>query len=89
MSSSSPTYVVVCLHEHCCQEAAQYIADRLSARPEEGGAGLVVHQAPMRPDGLVVHVSASEERILRLAEDVGVKKEDADGVVREFKVGKK
>ena len=42
--SSHPTYAVVCLHEACCQEAAQYIADRLSAGRKEGGAELVVHQ---------------------------------------------
>ncbi len=86
--SGLPTYAVVCLHEACCQEAAQYIADRLSAPRGRGGDGaeLVVHQEPMRPNGLIIHVSAAEGRLLQLAEEVGVKKVDRDGVVRAFRV---
>ncbi len=84
MADNLPTYAVVCLHEKCCQEAAQYITDRLSAPPSEGGAGLSVRQEPMRPNGLIVHVSASQERILKLAQEIGVKKADSDGVIRQF-----
>ena len=85
-SSAHPTYAVVCLHEACCQEAAQFIADRLRAPRHEGGAQLVVHQERMRPNGLIVHVSAEEERLLQLAEEVGVKKRDRDGVIRAFRL---
>ncbi len=80
-----PTYAVVCFHEGCYQEAAQYITDRLSAPKASGGGGLVVHQEPMRPNGLIVHVSATTERLLELAEDVGIKKTDRDGVIRNFR----
>ena len=34
--------------------------------------------------GLILHVSATEGRVLRLAEAIGVKKRDSEGVVREF-----
>ena len=45
---------------------------------------LLVRQEPLRPDGLVLHVSASPQRIFQLAEDVGLKKKDEEDVVREF-----
>ena len=37
--------------------------------------------------GLILHVSATEGRVLRLAEAIGVKKRDSEGVVREFEAG--
>ena len=80
-SKMPPTYFVVCLHEKCSQEAADFIAEELSRAETSGGAGLIVHQEDLRPDGLILHVSASDERLFQLAEAVGVKKPDGEGVV--------
>ena len=55
-----PTYFVVCLHEKCSQEAADFMTQRLRAPQAEGGAELVVHQEEMKPDGLIIHVSADK-----------------------------
>ncbi len=90
MASSDlpPTYFVVCFHEKCGQLAADFISGCLSTPACEGGAGLVVHQEPMRPDGLILHVSADDDRILELAETIGVKKQDSDGVLRDFEATK-
>lgn len=75
---------MVCFHEKCCQEAVNFISDRLAGSTLDGGAGLVIHQEPMRPDGLILHVSASNDNILQLAETIGVKKRDSNGVIRDF-----
>ena len=79
--SLPPTYVVICLHEGCRQEAAQYMCDRLRR-----DAGLLVRQEapPMRRDGLIFHVSANKDKLLQLAEVMGMKKKDRDGVMRRF-----
>ena len=55
-----PTYFVVCLHEKCTQEAADFMTRRLRAPQHEGGAELIVHQEEMKPDGLIIHVSANK-----------------------------
>ena len=83
-----PTYFVVCLHEHCSQEAADFIASRLATDPSYDGAGLVVHQEKLRPNGLIMHISASYERLLEIAQDIGVKKPDHKEVMREFEADK-
>lgn len=81
-----PTYFVICFHEKCTQEAVDFISDRLVASAAEGGAGLLVQQEEMRAGGggLILHVSATERRVLQLAEVIGVKKRDSEGVIREF-----
>ena len=81
-----PTYFVICFHERCTQEAVDFVSDRLVAPAADGGAGLLVQQEEMRAGegGLILHVSATEGRVLRLAEAIGVKKRDSEGVVREF-----
>lgn len=75
---SPPTYFVVCLHEHCSQEAADFLADKLKTNPDKGGAGLIVNQEHIRPHGLILHVSLQNEDILRLAEEVGVRVADSE-----------
>ncbi|XP_059081460.1 anoctamin-10-like [Tigriopus californicus] len=85
-ASSSPSYYVVCLHEKCSQEAAQFMADHLSAPVSKDGAGLIVEQEVLRPNGLILHISASRQRVLELAETVGIKKPDLDGVICEFEI---
>ena len=83
------TYFVICFHERCAQEAVDFVSDRLVAPAADGGAGLLVQQEEMRAGegGLILHVSATEGRVLRLAEAIGVKKRDSEGVVREFEAG--
>jgi len=39
----------------------------------------------MRPDGLIVHVSASEDKLMALAETVGLRKRDEEGIMRKIK----
>ena len=82
-SSPPPTYILVCLHESCSQEAAQFIADRL-----RNEARLSVHQEHVRPNGLILHVSAEKRRILELAETLKIKKPDKDGIMRAFAADK-
>ena len=73
-----PTYFVVCLHRPCNQEAANFIVDSLTKGQHEGGAELIVKQEkmPASRTGLVLHISASKERLFELAETIDLKKPD-------------
>ena len=74
----SPTYFVVCLHRPCSQEAAKFIIECLGKYQHEGGAELIVRQEqmPASKPGLVLHISATKERIYELAETIDIKKPD-------------
>ena len=73
-----PTYFVVCLHTPCSQEAANFIVESLRKAQDEGGAELIVRQErmPASKTGLVLHVSASKNRLFELAETIDLKKPD-------------
>ena len=73
-----PTYFVVCLHRPCSQEAANFIVETLRKGQDEGGAELIVRQEnmPASKAGLVLHISASKNRLFELAENIDLKKPD-------------
>jgi len=55
---------------------------------KNGGGGLIIRQEkiPASKSGLIVHVSATNERLLQIAQDTDIKKLDTENVVREFRV---
>ena len=77
-SSEAPTYYLICFHKPCSQEAANFIVEKLTQSQENGGAELLVRQEkmPASKPGLVLHVSATKERIFDLAENIDIKKQD-------------
>ena len=83
------TYYLVCLHEPCSQEAADFIANCLTRPLAEGGANLIVTQEKLNEGhgGLILHVSASEDRLNSIATDMDLKKfdESDEKVLRNFK----
>ena len=86
--SDHPTYYVVCLHPPCCQEAANFIVDAMVKPVQQGGAELVVRQEQMSDikSGLILHLSATPERLFELAENMDLKKKDLNlDVIRPFK----
>jgi anoctamin-10 len=85
-SSDTTTYYVVCLHDPCRQEGADFIASCLTKPLVEGGAQLNVRQEKMdRGGGLVLHVTASPKRLYSIAEDMDLKKPDESDIIREFR----
>lgn len=85
-SGTSPTYYVVLLHRRCTDSAAQFIHDQLGMEWAKGGGGLTVRrQLPTHafPE-TVLHVSASREHILGIADIMRLKKADKDGHIRPF-----
>jgi len=82
-----PSYFVVCLHRPCTQEAADFIVESLTKPVDKGGAQLIVRQEEMseNPGGLVLHLSATSERLFELAETMDLKKTDFENdVIRPF-----
>ena len=81
-----PTYYLVCLHEHSTQEAVEFIVNCLTNNQTDGGAQLVVTQEKMKPGhgGLILHISASPERLNSIASNMDLKKFDHDQVMRTF-----
>ena len=88
MMAPQPTFYLVCLHENCTQEAAEFIVECLTKSEKDGGAGLMVEQEPMKEKsgGLVLHVTTTNDRINAIAAQMQMKKFDHEGVVRNFEV---
>ena len=73
---SLPTYYLVCFHEEATQECVNFVADCLKKDLSEGGAELTVRQEDMTENkngGLVLHVSATPERLYSIAESIDLK----------------
>jgi len=84
---SLPTYYLVCFHEEATQECVNFVADCLKKDLSEGGAELTVRQEDMTENkngGLVLHVSATPERLYSIAESIDLKLKDVEGVIRPF-----
>jgi len=79
-----PTYVVLQIRNECGNDALQVIVDRLSQDWEEGGGGLHLSmQSPSKEShDTLLHVSASNQHIIKIAEHIEVKKVDNEGFVR-------
>jgi len=80
----SPTYYAIVLREKCSDEAAQFIVDKLVLGWQDGGAGLQVSKQPVDhafPD-TVLHVTADNAHIIKIADIIEVKKADNDGYIR-------
>jgi len=85
--AGASTYYLICFHKPCSQEAANFIVEKLTQSQENGGAELLVRQEkmPASKPGLVLHVSATKNRIFELAENIDIKKPDiSDQVIRSF-----
>jgi len=79
-----PTYYAIVLREKCSDEAAQFIVDKIVLGWDEGGAGLQVAKQPVDhafPD-TVLHITADNRHIFRIADIMEVKKPDNDGYIR-------
>ena len=83
---TAPTYYLVCLHEPCVQEGADFIAQSLTKSDIEGGANLLVRQEKVgaQNDGLILHVTASPNRLYEIATQMEIKIKDREGVIRPF-----
>lgn len=79
------------MHKPCKQEAADFLAECLVRKHQSGAAELIIHQEKIpeqrnKHTGLIIHVSATNERLFEIAQDMDLKKPDDDGVIREFRV---
>ena len=84
-SDALPTHLLVCLHENCSQEAAEFIAEVLTKSEVEGGAELLVRQETIKDNnGLVLHVTATYSKLYQIATQMEIKLKDEDGVIRPF-----
>jgi len=84
--SPAPTYFAIVLHKKCSDEAAQVIHDVLVEDWEKGGGGLQVRrQLPTRgfPE-TILHITATNQHILRIADFMEMKKMDKEGHIRPF-----
>ncbi len=87
MEGQNQTFYLICLHDPCSQEAADYIAQCLSKGQGQGGAELILKQEQIKEGqgGLILHVTASTSRLLELAESMHLKLKDEQGLSRPFK----
>ena len=83
MGSENPTYYLICLHEPCSQKAADFIATYLTKKLGKGGAELIVKQEKMSEGrgGLVLHITASPQRLFEIAEDMELKIRDTNEII--------
>lgn len=84
---SLPTYYLVCFHEEATQEGVNFVAECLKKDVAEGGAELTIRQEDTTKNkwgGLILHVSATPERLYDIAESMDLKLKDAEGVIRTF-----
>jgi len=82
--SDLPTYVLIKVRRKCSDETLQFIIDQLSKPWQENGGGLnleLQNPSELYPETLI-HVSATNEHIFKIAEHIEVKKTDSDGFVR-------
>eukprot|EP00096_Caligus_rogercresseyi_P011744 TRINITY_DN4727_c0_g1_i1.p1 TRINITY_DN4727_c0_g1~~TRINITY_DN4727_c0_g1_i1.p1 ORF type:complete len:624 (+),score=113.08 TRINITY_DN4727_c0_g1_i1:757-2628(+) len=71
-------FYILRLHESCTQEAAEFIVKTLRE-----DAGLDLTRSRHKNGGLILHITASDERIWKIAEnDLRLKKKDSRGVTR-------
>jgi len=86
LASDPPTYYLVVLHHRCSDAAAQHVHDRLVEDWGRGGGGLTVRrQLPTSsfPE-TVLHISASNSHLLRIADNMEIRKEDTEGHIRPY-----
>ena len=73
---SLPTYYLVCFHEEATQEGVNFVAECLKKDVAEGGAELTIRQEDTTKNkwgGLILHVSATPERLYDIAESMDLK----------------
>ena len=73
---SLPTYYLVCFHEEATQEGVDFVAECLKKDVAEGGAELTIRQEDTTKNkwgGLILHVSATPERLYDIAESMDLK----------------
>ena len=73
---SLPTYYLVCFHEEATQEGVDFVAECLKKDVSEGGAELTIRQEDTTKNkwgGLILHVSATPERLYDIAESMDLK----------------
>jgi len=82
----SDTYYLVCFHEDLNQEGADFISECLTRPQTEGGAELICSAEKWEEGcgGLILHISASPERLNQIASDMDLKKFDNNEVLRKF-----
>ena len=79
-----PTYYAIQILKKCSDEGAQFMLDQLTRPWNDGGGGLVVsvqNPEPAFPD-TVLHVTAADDHIVRIADIMELKKKDKDGHIR-------
>ena len=82
-----PTHFLVCLHEPCTAEAAEFIAGIITKSETDGGAELLCRQEKIKENentGLVLHVTANYNRIYQIATKMEIKVKDDNDVIRPF-----
>uniref|UniRef100_A0A0K2TG51 Anoctamin n=1 Tax=Lepeophtheirus salmonis TaxID=72036 RepID=A0A0K2TG51_LEPSM len=73
-------FYILRLHESCTQEAAEFIVKTL-----RDDAGLELYRTKHKNGGLILHITASDEKIWSIAEsDLKLKKKDATGIMKDF-----
>jgi len=82
--SDPPTYYAIVLHNTCSDEGAQFILDKLQAAWEDGGAGLTVRRqhTDMALPETVLHVTATPQLVVKIADIMEIKKPDLEGYIR-------
>ncbi|XP_054284644.1 anoctamin-10 isoform X2 [Macrosteles quadrilineatus] len=83
-----PTYIVLQFSPDIHTEAVQWIVDKIKKDRKDGGAELLVRKQPNVPGelSLMFHVSATNQKLLELAEEQNIRKSDSRGFVRDFTV---
>jgi len=83
--SFPPTYIVIQFSESVQLETAQWIVGKICERKKNGGAELILRaQPPIEGQSLTIHVSADNDKLLELAEELEIRVRDRRGVLREF-----
>ncbi|XP_040578959.1 anoctamin-10 [Lepeophtheirus salmonis] len=73
-------FYILRLHESCTQEAAEFIVKTL-----RDDAGLELYRTKHKNGGLILHITASDEKVWSIAEsDLKLKKKDATGIMKDF-----
>ncbi|XP_046676010.1 anoctamin-10 isoform X2 [Homalodisca vitripennis] len=82
------TYIVLQFANNVHIEAVQWIIFKIESERKDGGAELLVRKQPEVPGekSLIFHVSATNQKLLELAEEQSIRKKDLKGSLRDFTV---
>ncbi|KAL0274144.1 UNVERIFIED_CONTAM: hypothetical protein PYX00_006638 [Menopon gallinae] len=82
-----PSYLVVRFARHFDLKCLIWFINKIRGKRKNGGAELLVRRQPLTDSltkGVTIHLSASTSKVLEVAEELEMRKQDNTGLLREF-----